>query len=46
MPGFERVFEILHGSEDEDQHFLIQLPLRVAFFGLHLDSTAGDTTYA
>lgn len=46
LPGFEGVFEILHGSEDKDQHFLIQPPLRVAFFGLHLDSTAGDTTYA
>jgi hypothetical protein len=46
LPGFEGVFEILHGSEDKHQHFLIQPPLRVAFFGLHLDSTAGDTTYA
>jgi hypothetical protein len=46
LPGFEGVFEILHGSQDQDQHFLIQPPLRVAFFGLHLDSTAGDTTYA
>jgi len=46
LPGFEGVFEILHGSEDKDRHFLIQPPLRVAFFGLHLDSSAGDTTYA
>jgi len=46
LPGFEGVFEILHGSQDKDQHFLIQPPLRVAFFGLHLDSSDGDTTYA
>jgi hypothetical protein len=46
LPGFQGVFEILHGNKDKDQHFLIQPPLRVAFFGLHLDSSAGDTTYA
>jgi hypothetical protein len=46
IPGFEGVFEILHGSLDQEQRFLIQPPLRVAFFGLHLDSSAGDTCYA
>jgi hypothetical protein len=46
LPGFEGVFEILHGSQDKDQHFLIQPPLRVTFFGLHLESFTGDTTYA
>jgi hypothetical protein len=46
LPGFEGAFEILHGSANKDQHFLIEPPLRLAFFGLHLDSTAGDTCYA
>ena len=46
IPGFEGAFEILHGSLDKEQRFLIQPPLRVGFFGLHLDSSAGDTCYA
>jgi hypothetical protein len=46
MPGFEGAYEILHGSQDKNERFLIQPPLRLAFFGLHLNSTAGDTCYA
>jgi hypothetical protein len=46
LPGFEGVFEILHDSLNKDQHFLIEPPLRLAFFGLHLNSTDGDTCYA
>jgi hypothetical protein len=46
LPGFEGVFEILHDTLNKDQHFLIEPPLRLAFFGLHLNSTDGDTSYA
>jgi hypothetical protein len=46
LPGFEGVFEILHDSQNKNQHFLIEPPLRLAFFGLHLNSTDGDTCYA
>ena len=46
IPGFEGVYEILHGSQDKNERFLIQPPLRLAFFGLHLNSTEGDTCYA
>jgi hypothetical protein len=41
LPGFEGVFEILHDSLNKIQHFLIEPPLRLAFFGLHLSSTDG-----
>jgi hypothetical protein len=46
LPGFEGAFEILHDGANKDQRFLIEPPLRLAFFGLHLDSTDGDTCYA
>jgi hypothetical protein len=46
LPGFEGVYEILHHSLNKDQHFLMEPPLRLAFFGLHLNSTDGDTCFA
>jgi hypothetical protein len=46
IPGFYGVFEILHDSQDQKQNFLFQGPLRLAFFGLHLNSTDGDTVFA
>jgi hypothetical protein len=46
LPGFEGVYEILHDSLKKDQHFLMEPPLRLAFFGLHLNSTDGDTCFA
>ncbi len=46
LPGFGGVYDLLHGSRDAKQHFLIEPPLRAAFFGLHLNSTDGDTCYA
>jgi hypothetical protein len=46
LPGFEGVFEILHESLNKNHRFLIEPPLRLAFFGLHLNSTDGDTCYA
>jgi hypothetical protein len=46
LPGFIGVFEILHDNQDPDRHFLFDGPLRLAFFGLHLNSTDGDTCFA
>ena len=46
IPGFYGVFGLLHESQDNNQHFLFDGPLRVAFFDLHLNSTDGDTVFA
>src|SRR6266581_5619884 len=46
IPGFYGAFEILHDSQNKDRHFLFEGPLRLAFFGLHLNSTDGDTCFA
>jgi hypothetical protein len=46
VPGFEGLWELLHSSKDPQHFFHFDGPLRVAFFGLHLDSTNGDTSYA
>jgi hypothetical protein len=46
LPGFFGVYEILHERQDQDRVFLIEGLLRVAFFGLHLNSTDGDTCSA
>jgi hypothetical protein len=46
LPGFIGVFEILHDSQDPDRHFLFDGPLRLVFFGLHLNSSDGDTCFA
>jgi hypothetical protein len=46
VPGFYGAFGILHESQDKDQHFLFEGPLRLAFFDLHLNSTDGDTVFA
>lgn len=46
IPGFYGAFEILHDSQNKDRHFLFEGPLRLAFFGLHLNSTDGDTVFA
>jgi hypothetical protein len=45
LPGFEGAVEQLQLKEKEDR-FLIEPPLRLAFFGVHLNSTDGDTDYA
>jgi hypothetical protein len=45
LPGFFGVYEILHERQNPDRVFLIEGLLRVAFFGLHLNSTDGDTTF-
>jgi hypothetical protein len=46
IPGFYGAVEILHDSQDKDRHFLFEGPLGLAFFGLHLNSTDGDTVFA
>jgi hypothetical protein len=46
VAGFEGLWELLHSSEDPEHFFHFDGPLRVAFFGLHLNSTDGDTSYA
>jgi dipeptidyl aminopeptidase/acylaminoacyl peptidase len=46
IPAFEGAFEILHDRQDKNRHFLFEGPLRLAFFGLHLNSTDGDTVFA
>lgn len=45
LPGFEGAVEQLQLVGREDR-FLIEPPLRLAFFGVHLNSTDGDTDYA
>ena len=46
VPGFYGASGLLHDNQDEDQHFLFEGPLRLAFFDLHLNSTDGDTVFA
>jgi hypothetical protein len=45
LPGFEGAVEQLELKGTGDR-FLLEPPLRVAFFSVHLDSTNGDTDYA
>jgi hypothetical protein len=46
IPGFYGAIDILHDSQDKNRYFLFEGPLRVAFFGLHLNSTDGGTVLA
>lgn len=46
LPGFEGAVEQLQVKGRRDDRFLIEPPLRLAFFGVHLNSTDGDTNYA
>ena len=46
IPGFCGAYDLLHDKQDQGRHFLFDGLLRLAFFGLHLDSTAGDTSFA
>jgi hypothetical protein len=46
LPGFYGVAWLLQGSEDKHERFLFDGPLKVVFFGLHLNSTDGDTVFA
>lgn len=46
IPGFEGAVEQLQLKDDSKTRFLFDGPLRLAFFGVHLGSTDGDTDYA
>ena len=46
LPGFFGAYEILHERQNPERQFLFEGLLRVAFFGLHLNSTDGDTSFA
>ncbi|MEY2529251.1 MAG: hypothetical protein QOJ05_1341 [Verrucomicrobiota bacterium] len=46
IPGFEGAVEQLQLKGSKNDRFLLDPPLRIAFFGVHLDSTNGDTDYA
>jgi hypothetical protein len=46
IPGFEGAVEQLQLKGKPTERFLFDPPLRLAFFGVHLDSTDGDTDYA
>jgi hypothetical protein len=46
IPDFDGAVEILHERQDPDVHFLFSGSLRLAFFEVHLDSSAGDTVQA
>jgi hypothetical protein len=46
IPGFEGAVEQLQLQGKKDERFLFDRPLKLAFFGVHLNSTDGDTNYA
>ena len=46
IPGFAGAVEQLKLQGSKETRFLFDPPLRLAFFGVHLNSTDGDTDYA
>ncbi len=46
IPDFDGAVEILHERQNPEEHFLFSGSLRLAFFEVHLDSSAGDTVQA
>lgn len=46
LEGFVGLVDLLELSTDKSVRFLMQPPMRLAFFSLHLGSTDGDTVYA
>jgi hypothetical protein len=46
IPDFNGAVDLLHEKEDLNAHFLFSGTLRLAFFGVHLDSSEGDTVQA
>jgi hypothetical protein len=46
LPGFYGAFDVLYRSEGDAPRFLFDGTLRVAFIGLHLNSTDGNTVFA
>jgi hypothetical protein len=46
LPGFVGLVDLLELSSDPKVRFFMHPPQRIAFFGLHLNSTDGDTVFA
>lgn len=46
LPGFFGLWDVLHLQHQREKVFLLEGALRVVFFSLHVDSTAGDTVFA
>jgi hypothetical protein len=46
ISDFDGAVEILHERQNPEVHFLFSGSLRLAFFEVHLDSSAGDTVQA
>ena len=46
FPGFVGLVDLLALNTDPKVRFFMHPPRRIAFFGLHLGSTEGDTTFA
>lgn len=46
LPGFVGLVDLLQLGADAKARFFMQPPQRIAFFGLHLGSTDGDTVFA
>ena len=46
FPGFVGLVDLLALNNDPEVRFFMHPPRRIAFFGLHLGSTDGDTTFA
>ena len=46
IPGFAGAVEQMKLQGSKETRFLFDPPLRLAFFGVHLNSTDGDTDYA
>lgn len=46
VQGFLGLYELLHTNGKNDDLFLMDQSLRLAFFGLHLNSSDGDTVFA
>jgi hypothetical protein len=46
IPGFYGAAGLLHNNDNQNQYFLFDGSLHLAFFDLHLNSTDGDTVFA
>jgi hypothetical protein len=46
LPGFVGLVDLLQLGADAKARFFMEPPQRIAFFGLHLGSTDGDTVFA
>ncbi|MEZ0254657.1 MAG: TolB family protein [Chthoniobacter sp.] len=46
VPGFEGLWELLYDKQNVTKFFYFDGPLRLAFYGLHIESSTGDACYA